>query len=56
MKRGKLALALVELLLGLTLAASDAGAQTAKDFVGTWTLVSAVTTQDRKSTRLNSSH
>ena len=33
------------LLLGVALAASDACAQTAKDFVGTWTLVSAVTEQ-----------
>src|SRR5262245_53068319 len=43
MKRyGKLALATVGLLLGVVLAAGDAFAQTAKDFVGTWTLVSAV--------------
>jgi hypothetical protein len=45
MKRGKLALAIVGLVLGVTLAASDACAQTAKDFVGTWKLVSAVTEQ-----------
>jgi len=45
MKRGKLALAIVGLVLDVTLAASDACAQTAKDFVGTWTLVSAVTAQ-----------
>ena len=33
------------LLLGVVLAAGDAFAQTAKDLVGTWTLVSAVTEQ-----------
>src|SRR3989441_10729235 len=33
------------LFLGVVLAAGDAFAQTAKDFVGTWTLVSAVTEQ-----------
>jgi hypothetical protein len=35
----------VGLLLGVTLAAGGAFAQTAKDFVGTWALVSAVTEQ-----------
>ena len=33
------------LFLGVVLAAGDAFAQTTKDFVGTWTLVSAVTEQ-----------
>ena len=33
------------LFLGVVLAAGDASAQTAKDFVGTWTLVSSVTEQ-----------
>src|SRR5438552_15028717 len=33
------------LFLGAVLAAGDAFAQTGKDFVGTWTLVSAVTEQ-----------
>src|SRR5881409_3497231 len=33
------------LFLGVVLAAGDAFAQTAKDFIGTWTLVSAVTEQ-----------
>jgi lipocalin-like protein len=33
------------LFLGVALAAGDACAQTTKDFVGTWTLVSAVTEQ-----------
>ena len=47
MKRvGKLTLGTMGLLfLGVVLAAGDAFAQTAKDFVGTWTLVSAVTEQ-----------
>ena len=47
MKRvGKLTLGTMGLLfLGMVLAAGDAFAQTAKDFVGTWTLVSAVTEQ-----------
>src|SRR5260370_27274484 len=43
---GKLTLGTMGLLfLGMVLAAGDAFAQTAKDFVGTWTLVSAVTEQ-----------
>ena len=33
------------LFLGIVLAAGDAFAQTAKDLVGTWTLVSIVTEQ-----------
>ena len=42
----KLTLATVGLLfLEVVLGAGDAFAQTAKDFVGTWTLVSAVTEQ-----------
>jgi hypothetical protein len=47
MKRvGKLTLGTMGLLfLGVVLAAGDAFAQTAKDFVGTWTLVSAATEQ-----------
>src|SRR3989442_15962597 len=50
MKRmGKLTLTtmatMVLLFLGVVLAAGDAFAQTAKDFVGPWTLVSAVTEQ-----------
>jgi Lipocalin-like domain len=46
MKRvSKLTLATVGLFLGVVVAAGDAFAQTAKDFVGTWTLVSAVTEQ-----------
>src|SRR5437879_6971401 len=47
MKRmGKLTLGTLGLLfLGVVLAACDAFAQTAKDFVGTWTLVSAVSEQ-----------
>src|SRR5713101_4279552 len=47
MKRvGKLTLGTMGLLfLGVVLAAGDAFAQTAKDLVGTWTLVSAVTEQ-----------
>ena len=47
MKRaGKLTLGALGLLfLGVVLAAGDAFAQTAKELVGTWTLVSAVTEQ-----------
>src|SRR5947209_18864209 len=46
MRLGKLTLGTKGLLfLGVVLAAGDAFAQTAKDFVGTWTLVSAVTEQ-----------
>ncbi len=47
MKRmGKITLGTMGLLfLGVVLAAGDAFAQTAKDFVGTWTLVSAVSEQ-----------
>src|SRR5437870_11190408 len=41
----KLTLATVGLFLGVVVAAGDAFAQTAKDFVGTWTLVYAVTEQ-----------